>query len=195
VDAPGLGLDHVNIGDSIAVNGVCLTVVLLDLSKNKFAADASRETINCTSLGQLQIGTLLNLEKALTLSKPLGGHLVSGHVDGLAQLLHFEKDARSIRYTFEVPTALARYIAAKGSVCLDGISLTVNFVQGVKFEVNLIPHTQQATNAHLWTPGQKVNLEVDLIARYLDRFMQVKLDETSTQGSVTIKSLIDNGFA
>ena len=189
----GIQWDSVAIGDSIAVNGVCLTVVAL--VGNSFSADASKETMSCTSLQYLQVGTSVNLELALTLSKPLGGHLVSGHVDGLARMLRSEQDARSIRYFFEVPKSLMQYIASKGSVCLDGISLTVNSVEGQVFDVNLIPHTQTATNAHLWKPGQEVNLEVDLIARYLERFMTVNTANTAAQKKpLTMSTLIDNGF-
>lgn len=192
VNASEMPWEDVQIGDSIAVNGVCLTVVAL--SGNGFAADASKETMACTSLQHLMPGTAVNLERALTLNKPLGGHLVSGHVDGLVRLMRQETEARSIRYFFEVPRPLMHYIAAKGSVCLDGISLTVNSIDGQIFDVNLIPHTQTVTNAKNWHPGQELNLEVDLIARYLERFAQVgKLGQLQTQG-VTMSTLSDNGF-
>ena len=160
VKALDMPWDKVEIGDSIAVNGVCLTVVAL--TSDGFAADASKETMACTSLQYLKAGTSVNLERALTLSKPLGGHLVSGHVDGLVRLIRQEPEARSMRYFFEVPRPLMHYIAAKGSVCLDGISLTVNSVDGQIFDVNLIPHTQAVTNANKWSSGQELNLEVDL---------------------------------
>lgn len=192
VNAKDMPWSEVTLGDSIAVNGVCLTVVAL--TGDGFAADASKETMACTSLQYLKPGTAVNLERALTLNKPLGGHLVAGHVDGLVRLLRQEPDARSIRYYFEVPKPLMHYIAAKGSVCLDGISLTVNKVEGQIFDVNLIPHTQQVTNAYNWHPGQELNLEVDLIARYLERFAQLgKLSEPQKK-SVTMNTLIDNGF-
>ena len=188
----GIEWGQVAIGDSISVNGVCLTVVTLE--GNGFSADASKETMDCTSLRYLQPGSAVNIERALTLSKPLGGHLVSGHVDGLARLLRSEQDARSIRYTFEVPENLKHYIAAKGSVCLDAISLTVNHVDGCLFNVNLIPHTQSVTNAQFWKPGQEVNLEVDLIARYLERFLQVKQSQAPLKKTVSMRTLIGNGF-
>lgn len=183
---------EVALGDSIAVNGVCLTVI--ELLPGGFRADASQETMACTSLQYLKPGTLVNLERALTLSKPLGGHLVSGHVDGLVRLQRQQSEARSIRYFFEVPQSLMHYIAAKGSVCLDGISLTVNSVVDQVFDVNLIPHTQTVTNAKNWVVGQELNLEVDLIARYLERFAQVGILHQQNKQGVTLNTLIDNGF-
>lgn len=189
--AQHLPWDDIDLGASISVNGVCLTVV--EFIEGGFAADASKETMSCTSLQFLKAGTQVNLERALTLNKPLGGHLVSGHVDGLVRLVSATPDARSIRYVFEVPKELMHYIAGKGSVCLDGISLTVNTVDGQLFDVNLIPHTQEVTNAHHWHPGQLLNIEVDLIARYLERFTQVGTLAGRTEG-VSMQTLIDNGF-
>lgn len=165
-----LDLADVVAGDSIAVAGVCLTVVALDA--NGFAADVSNETLACTTLGALAIDAPVNLEKALRLADRLGGHLVSGHVDGVGKVVAVEPDGRSQRWTFAAPPALARYIAAKGSVCIDGTSLTVNTVAGTEFGVNLIPHTVLNTSFQARGIGDAVNLEVDLVARYVERLLQ-----------------------
>lgn len=162
------------LGDSIAVNGVCLTAVAL--GADSFSADLSAETLSATTAGHWQGGQAVNLERALTPSKPLGGHLVSGHVDGLARLLSRAEDARSWRLEFEAPPELARYIARKGSVTLDGVSLTVNDVAGTRFGVNIVPHTYTHTTLGELLPGQAVNLEVDLIARYLERLISARQD-------------------
>ncbi|MGD9255642.1 MAG: riboflavin synthase [Chromatiales bacterium] len=164
-----LDLSDVAMGDSIAVNGVCLTAV--ELPGDGFSADVSNETLALTTLGSLKVGSRVNLEKALTLSGRLGGHLVSGHVDGIGTVLERSPDARSERFVIEAPDVLARYIAQKGSVCVDGTSLTVNKVDGARFELNIVPHTLQETIIGDYVPGSKVNLEVDLIARYLERLM------------------------
>lgn len=162
-----LGMQDVRTGDSIAVSGVCLTA--LDIASDRFAADVSLETLRLTTLGSLATGAPVNLEKALRLSDRLGGHLVSGHVDGLGRVVSVIEDARSERWTFEVASELARYIASKGSVCIDGVSLTVNEVKGRRFGVNLIPHTRQVTTFGIRNPGDAVNIEVDLMARYAER--------------------------
>jgi len=167
VGAPGLDLASVAIGDSISCSGCCLTVTRLE--KDAFAADVSIETLNVTTLGQWRAGQRLNLEKALCAGQPLGGHYVTGHVDGIASVVDRVNDARSIRVQFEAPASLARYIARKGSVCLDGVSLTVNDVDGARFSVNLIPHTLEVTTLNEYLAGTRVNLEVDIIARYLER--------------------------
>ena len=169
LDAGRLELQGVALGDSIAVNGVCLTAV--ELLPGGFAADVSRETLEVTTLGRLGPGSPVNLEKALTLSTPLGGHLVSGHVDGLGRVLERREDARSVRFRLEAPAALARYIAPKGSICVDGTSLTVNRVEGRVFDLNIVPHTLKGTIMGTYAPGSEVNLEVDLIARYLERLL------------------------
>jgi riboflavin synthase len=167
IDAQGLDLSGARIGDSVAVSGVCLTITHLE--GQRFRADVSRETLDLTTLGTLRQGSAVNLEPALKVGEALGGHLVSGHIDGLATLVARHPDARSERYEFAVPRELARYVARKGSVCLDGVSLTVNEVAGTHFGVNLIPHTQQVTTLGGLAPGARVNLEVDLIARYVER--------------------------
>lgn len=164
-----LDLDDVAAGDSVAVNGVCLTAV--ELPGDGFVADVSRETLSLTGLGQLSSGSPVNLEKALTLATRLGGHLVSGHVDGLGTVVERHDDARSVRFTIEAPAALARFIAHKGSITVDGTSLTVNAVTGARFELNIVPHTLQETIMDTYTPGRRVNLEVDLVARYLERLL------------------------
>ena len=169
VNAAGLELNSSNLGDSIAVNGVCLTAV--EYTAQGFGADVSRETLKLTSLGSLKPGSPVNLEKALTLSTPLGGHLVSGHVDGLGVLLNMHDDGRSMRYQFQVPDDLARYIAAKGSITIDGTSLTVNQVDANQFGVNIVPHTWENTLFKHYQINTQVNIEVDIIARYLERLL------------------------
>lgn len=169
VATEGLGMDDVRIGDSIAVNGVCLTVVKLE--GNTFTVDVSRETLNCT-VGLERQGSRVNLEKALRLSDRLGGHLVSGHVDGVGEVVTFNDLGESWQLAIRAPDALARYIAVKGSITINGVSLTVNHVAGSEFEVNLIPHTLEVTTLNELEVGAQVNLEIDLIARYVERMMQ-----------------------
>ena len=169
VDTAGLDLSDVQLGDSIAVSGVCLTAVTLAASG--FSADVSNETLSLTTLGKLKPGDPVNLEKALRLADRLGGHLVSGHVDGVGKVVSITPDGRSQRWSFEVPTVLARYIAAKGSVCIDGTSLTVNEVAAARFGVNLIPHTVEHTAFHARRVGDAVNIEVDVVARYVERLL------------------------
>jgi len=165
-----LVLDDVNIGDSIAVNGVCLTVV--ELMANSFSADVSKETLSRTTLAQAQLGSLVNLELALAPTTRLGGHFVSGHVDGLGTVLRKEQEGRSYRFDIKVPQVLRRYIAEKGSICIDGISLTVNQVAGETFSVNIVPHTLSMTTLGAMPIGAAVNIEVDVLARYLERLIQ-----------------------
>ena len=174
IDAAQLDLVDVAVGDSICVSGVCLTAIALDGAQ--FAADVSVETLSCTTLGTLKIGNGVNLEKSLRLADRLGGHLVSGHVDGVGKVIAVAPDARSQRWTFELPDALARYVAAKGSICIDGVSLTVNEVEHNRFGVNLIPHTIDVTTFRDKRAGDSVNIEVDLIARYVER---LRLGEAS----------------
>ena len=163
----------VRTGDSISVSGACLTVLEPDASG--FYADVSRETLDLTTLGQIREGQAVNLELAMGLEARMGGHMVTGHVDGKAKLVSRLEDGRAERFEFEVPAALARYVAKKGSVCLDGVSLTVNEVDGCRFSVCLIPHTLQITTLGGLKAGDAVNLEVDLIARYLERLMDPEL--------------------
>ena len=170
IAADALDLTDVNTGDSIAVNGCCLTVV--EMEADTFYADVSNETLRCTTLGSLEAGRRVNLEKAMSLSDRLGGHLVSGHVDGIGTLRQRESDGDSLRLRLQAPDSLARYIARKGCICIDGTSLTVNEVDGASFSVNIIPHTRAQTIIGQYREGQPVNLEVDLLARYLERLMQ-----------------------
>lgn len=163
-------LAGVQPGDSIAVNGVCLTAT--DVDENAFRADLSAETLNLTTAGRWVQGESVNLERALTPAKPLGGHMVSGHVDGVGSVIERYEDARSWRFRFDAPPALARYIARKGSICIDGVSLTVNDVDGTRFGVNIIPHTLSHTTLGARKVGDPVNLEVDLVARYLERLLE-----------------------
>jgi len=158
------------IGESIAVSGVCLTVV--EWQQGRFVADVSRETLALTTLGALRAGDAVNLEAALRAGDPLGGHYVSGHVDGLAEIVAVSEDARSLRLTVATTAGLSRFIAAKGSVALDGVSLTVNEVEGARFGVNLIPHTVAVTTFAGVAPGRRMNLEVDMLARYVQRALQ-----------------------
>ena len=167
VQTPSMSLESVTAGDSIAVNGVCLTVTSMDAGS--FRADVSRETLAMTTLGRWEPGTRVNLEKALLAGQPLGGHYVTGHVDGVGRVVSRRDDARSVRVEFEVPAPLAKYVARKGSVCVDGVSLTVNGVLGSRFDVNLVPHTLDVTILGDYQPDTAVNIEVDIIARYLER--------------------------
>jgi riboflavin synthase len=170
IDAGDVSLAEVEIGGSIAVNGVCLTATRLE--PGAFAADVSRETLSLTTLGDSAVGTRVNLEKALQAGQALGGHYVTGHVDGVGRVVSRHEDARSVRVEFEVPAELGHYIARKGSVCVDGVSLTVNGAAGSRFDVNLVPHTLTVTVLGDYQPGTRVNLEVDIIARYVERMMQ-----------------------
>ena len=169
VTAAGLPWSDYAVGDSISVNGVCLTAVhLLD---DGFDTDVSVETLDVTTLKQLAVGDAVNLEPALRVGDALGGHLVSGHVDGIGKVTSRADDARSIRMNFEVPAELSRYIAKKGSICVDGVSLTINEVSGNRFEVNIIPHTAEVTIIGGYAIGTVVNIEVDLVARYIERLL------------------------
>jgi riboflavin synthase len=173
IEATALGMDDVKLGDSIAVNGVCLTVV--NIQDNTFSVDVSRETLNCTVGLEVQ-GASVNLEKALRLADRLGGHLVSGHVDGVGEVLSFVDLEESWTLTVRAPQILAKYIAIKGSISINGVSLTVNQVAGSDFSVNLIPHTLLMTTLKELQTGSKVNLEIDLIARYVERMQQAERD-------------------
>ena len=188
-----LDLGDVALGDSIAVSGVCLTAV--ELPGDGFWADVSGETLTRTAFAGLQVGSRVNLEKALTPSTRLGGHLVSGHVDGVGTIESRETQARSVRFTIRAPDALARYIAEKGSICIDGVSLTVNGVKGAVFELNIVPHTLAETTLEEFQPGRQVNLEVDLIARYLERLLLGDKAADPNQGAgVTTELLSEYGF-
>ncbi len=170
-----MDLSDVKLGDSIAVNGVCLTVV--ELPGDGFWADVSRETLAHTEFELLGAGDRVNLEKAMMPTSRLGGHIVSGHVDGIGEVVERREDGRSIRFGIKAPSALARYIAAKGSITVDGVSLTVNAVEGRVFELNIVPHTLDQTLIKYYSVGRRVNLEVDMIARYLERLLQGATDK------------------
>ncbi len=189
-DVCSLDMEDVQLGDSIAVNGVCLTAIEFD--KKYFAADVSNETITLTSLKDLNIGSEVNLEKALLPTTRLGGHLVSGHVDGLGEVLSIKEESRSIQLMIKAPDELKHYIAMKGSICIDGTSLTVNKIVDTDFEINIVPHTQQQTIIKNYKPGTKVNLEVDLIARYLERLL-TRQDDGAGNG-ITLEALANAGF-
>lgn len=187
-----LDLSDVKLGDSIAVNGICLTAVALP--GDGFVADVSGETLQRSAFLDLKAGSRVNLEKALTPTTRLGGHLVSGHVDGVGELLSLQQDARSVRMRIQAPAELAKYIAEKGSITVDGVSLTVNAVDGARFELNIVPHTMQETTLVGFTVGRRINLEVDLIARYLERLL---LGERASQGTgdgISMAFLAEHGF-
>lgn len=169
IDAAALDINRLGVGDSVSVEGVCLTVTRLESSV--FSADVSRETIAKTTLGALIAGARVNLEPSLRAGDPLGGHWVSGHVDAVGTLSALERDARSWRMHFELPRTLMRYVAAKGSICINGVSLTVNEVGGRGFDVNIIPHTYEVTTLGELSVGAGVNIEIDVIARYLERLL------------------------
>ena len=194
VNTGKLDMSDVQLGDSIAVNGVCLTAVAF--SDSSFTADVSRETLSLTSLGDLSKGSSVNLEKALTLETRLGGHLVSGHVDGLGEVVARRNDGRSEWFNIKAPEDLAKYIAAKGSITIDGVSLTVNRVDGVHFEINIVPHTIQETVIGNYQSGSKVNLEVDVIARYLERLLQQGgISQMTNSSNITEAFLAENGYS
>ncbi|QJD29814.1 riboflavin synthase [Methylococcus geothermalis] len=191
VAAGKLAMAEVRRGDSIAVNGICLTVI--EYGSGHFSADVSRETLSRTTLGELEAGAALNLELALTPAARLGGHIVSGHVDGVGVVGSRVQDGRSVRFRIDAPANLAKYIAEKGSICIDGVSLTVNRVDGCAFDVNVVPHTLAETTLGETCAGRRVNLEVDLLARYLERLM---LGDAAARpaGSLTRESLRGHGF-
>ncbi|HEY3860051.1 MAG TPA: riboflavin synthase [Gammaproteobacteria bacterium] len=164
-----LPMQDVKVGDSICVSGCCLTVIAR--REHAFDADVSKETLSLTTLGSLKTGSPVNLEKSLTLATPLGGHLVSGHVDGVGTVKSRREEARSVRFDIQVPADIKRYIAHKGSVGVDGVSLTVNAIQDDTFDVNIIPHTMAHTIFGSYQPGSRVNLEVDVVARYVERML------------------------
>ncbi|MEE9309397.1 MAG: riboflavin synthase [Cocleimonas sp.] len=192
VNTGKLDMSDVALGDSIAVNGVCLTAIAL--TDSSFTADVSRETLSLTSLGALSKGSNINLEKALTLQTRLGGHMVSGHVDGLGDVESRHNDGRSERFRIKAPDGLAKYIAEKGSITIDGVSLTVNAVDGAFFEINIVPHTIQETIIGSYQAGTKINLEVDVVARYLERLIQGDAAALSSTGTSTIPTNITESF-
>ncbi len=187
VRSDGLPWQDYEVGESIAVNGVCLTAVRLDA--DGFATDVSNETLRVTALGDLGAGSFVNLEPSLTASDRLGGHLVSGHVDCVGSVTSREEDARSIRFDFELPDTYARYVAKKGSICIDGVSLTINEVKANRFAVNIIPHTADVTIIGGYRQGTRVNVEVDLLARYVERLLD------PDAGGLSLDTLRKHGYA
>lgn len=188
-----LDLGDVKLGDSIATNGVCLTAVVLP--GDGFVADVSTETLTRSTLKSLKVGDRVNLEKALMPQSRLGGHIVSGHVDGIGEVVGRDVSARAVLFRIKAPDELAKYIAEKGSITTDGISLTVNGLRGAEFDLTIVPHTVQETNIAGWTVGTKVNLEVDVIARYLERLLLgEKAADAGHQSGITMAFLAENGF-
>jgi riboflavin synthase len=175
--ATGFDTATIPIGASIACSGACLTVVAVE--PGAFSAQASAETLACTTLGEWQVSTLVNLERSLRLGDEMGGHLVSGHVDGIARIVERRLEAQSVRFAFAAPATLMPFIAAKGSVALDGVSLTVNGVAEDRFDVNIVPHTLACTNFGEALPGQRMNLEIDMMARYVARLLAAREGKTA----------------
>ncbi|MCZ6830660.1 MAG: riboflavin synthase [Gammaproteobacteria bacterium] len=188
-----LPLADVALGDSICTNGVCLTVT--ELPGDGYWCDVSNETLDFSTLGELSQGSRVNLEKSLTPESRLGGHIVSGHVDGVGEVVSFREDGRSLRWVMRAPDELARYIAHKGSICIDGTSLTVNAVNGAEFDLNIIPQTLQETIFGDYQLGSKVNLEVDVIARYLERLLQGNQAASPGAGGLSEGFLAEHGFS
>lgn len=174
IEVSKIDINEIRIGDSVAVNGVCLTVVSLD--GKKFKVEASHETLKKTNLSRLKINSNVNLERALKISDRLGGHIVTGHIDGTAKVLEVEPIGESIEFWFELPGDLIKYFITKGSVAVDGISLTVNEVVGNKFSVNIIPHTQVETNIAKLIVGDEVNIECDILGKYVEKLLKTDSD-------------------
>lgn len=197
IESNELDFSDVKLGDSIASNGICLTVV--EFGSNYYAVDVSRETIARTALEELKIGHVVNLEKAMLPTTRFGGHIVAGHVDGVGVVSKLQQDARSIYIEIEVPQELAHYTATKGSITVDGISLTTNLVRDNIVSLNIIPHTAQVTNiAKHWLVGSKVNIEVDIVARYLERLLNKSqtgtMNAPNPKSQITEAFLAENGF-
>lgn len=195
VKTGALDLSDVKPGDSIATNGVCLTAV--ELTGEGFVADVSRETLSHSRFPSLAVGERVNLEKAMMPTSRFGGHIVTGHVDGVGKVVERRDDARSVRLSIQTPKSLLRYIAAKGSITVDGVSLTVNALQGDRFELNIVPHTAQETIIDTYQAGQEIHLEVDIIARYLERLVapaSAAGDGAEETGGLTLETLAAAGF-
>ena len=188
-----LDMSDVHLGDSIATNGICLTVI--EFGEDWYAADVSRESLHRTTLGQWKAGQTVNVEKAMLPTTRFGGHIVSGHVDGLGEITLVREDARSLYFEVTAPVELAKYLAEKGSVTVDGISLTINHLRGNVISLNLIPHTADRTNIGSWKQGMQVNLEVDVLARYIERLMLGdKAAEQTATSNISMDFLAQNGF-
>lgn len=188
-----LDMSDVHLGDSIATNGICLTVI--DWGENWYSADVSRESLNRTTLINWKVGQAVNVEKAMLPTTRFGGHIVSGHVDAVGEITLIRTDARSLYFEVTAPVEIAKYLAEKGSVTVDGISLTINHLRGNVLSLNLIPHTAERTNIGSWQVGQKVNLEVDILARYIERLLLGdKAAEHNKQSKLSMEFLAENGF-
>ncbi|OUY06698.1 riboflavin synthase [Acinetobacter populi] len=188
-----MDMSDVHLGDSIATNGVCLTVI--DFGSDWYAADVSRESLNRTTLADWKTGQVVNVEKAMLPTTRFGGHIVSGHVDAIGEITLLRQDARSLYFEVTAPVELAKYLAEKGSITVDGISLTINHLRGNLLSLNLIPHTAERTNIHTWKLGTKVNLEVDILARYLERLiLGNKAAEQNNSSNISMAFLAQNGF-
>ena len=188
-----LDMSDVHLGDSIATNGICLTVIAW--GDNWYSADVSRESLNRTTLGNWKVGQAVNVEKAMLPTTRFGGHIVSGHVDAVGEITQVRSDARSLYFEVTAPVEIAKYLAEKGSVTVDGISLTINHLRGNVLSLNLIPHTAERTNIGSWQVGQKVNLEVDILARYIERLLLGdKAAEHNKQSKLSMEFLAENGF-
>ncbi|HHJ80324.1 MAG TPA: riboflavin synthase [Candidatus Tenderia electrophaga] len=192
IRAGGLDMSDVKLGDSIATDGVCLTVVKFD--SRSFEMDVSAESLAKTTLGEFKAGRKVNLEKAMQPTARLGGHIVSGHVDGVGTIESREWVGESLRFRIRVPDGLAKYIAIKGSVCIDGVSLTVNNVEGAVFDINIIPHTAEVTTIGGYQAGRKLNIEVDIIARYLERLLLGDKAADADAAGLTMATLAENGY-
>lgn len=188
-----LDLSDVHLGDSIATNGICLTVIAW--GQNWYEADVSRESLHRTTLARWKVGQPVNVEKAMLPTTRFGGHIVSGHVDAVGEITLVRRDARSLYFEVTAPTEIAKYLAEKGSVTVDGISLTINHLRGNVISLNLIPHTAERTNIGTWQTGSQVNLEVDILARYVERLLLGdKAAETSQASKLSMEFLAENGF-
>ncbi|MBD1564956.1 riboflavin synthase [Vibrio sp. SA48] len=193
VNVGNLDMADVKLGDSIATNGVCLTVV--DFGSHHYSADLSFETLNKTGFTAYQVGDKLNLEKAMLPTTRFGGHIVSGHVDGVGEIIERNSVGRAIELWVAMPNELNKYVAEKGSVTVDGISLTVNELRKNAFKLTIVPHTSEETTINDFHVGRKVNLEVDVLARYMERLLQVQRGEDAPESKITMEFLQQNGFA
>lgn len=188
-----LDMSDVHLGDSIATNGICLTVI--DWGDSWYAADVSRESLNRTTLGSWKAGHPVNVEKAMLPTTRFGGHIVSGHVDAIGEITVVREDARSLYFEVAAPAEIAKYLAEKGSITVDGVSLTINHLRGNILSLNLIPHTAERTNIGTWKAGVKVNLEVDVLARYIERLLLGdKAAQAPQQSRISMEFLAENGF-
>lgn len=190
---PNVDMSDVHLGDSIATNGICLTVI--DWGDNWYAADVSRESLSRSTIGQWKVGQAVNVEKAMLPTTRFGGHIVSGHVDAVGEITQVRQDARSLYFEVTAPAHIAKYLAEKGSVTVDGVSLTINHLRGNILSLNLIPHTAERTNIGTWQLGTQVNLEVDVLARYIERLLLGdKAAEQKPESKLSMEFLAQNGF-